>query len=63
MPGGQEIYITPEGALSFTAAHSESIPPGSFVGNFYNLTITSDCSTPITVINWKAPNATEGTEA
>jgi len=32
VPGGQQIYVDPSGALSFTQAHSASIPPGSAIG-------------------------------
>ncbi|KAJ5211479.1 uncharacterized protein N7498_003125 [Penicillium cinerascens] len=34
VPGGQQIYVDPSGALSFTQAHSASIPPGSAIGGF-----------------------------
>jgi hypothetical protein len=33
VPGGQQVYVDPAGALSFTQAHSAYIPPGSSVGN------------------------------
>ncbi|KAJ6011615.1 hypothetical protein N7451_003027 [Penicillium sp. IBT 35674x] len=32
VPGGQQVYVDPTGALSFTQAHSASIPAGSAVG-------------------------------
>ncbi|KAL8832466.1 MAG: hypothetical protein Q9170_004877 [Blastenia crenularia] len=34
VPGGQEIYVAPTGALSFTIAHSGSYPPGSALQTF-----------------------------
>lgn len=34
MPGGQQVYIDPRGLLSFTQAHSASIPRGSIVDGF-----------------------------
>ncbi|KAK9860621.1 hypothetical protein MYU51_005721 [Penicillium brevicompactum] len=34
VPGGQQVYVDPKGALSFTQAHSANIPPGSAVGPF-----------------------------
>ncbi|RDK37405.1 hypothetical protein M752DRAFT_287080 [Aspergillus phoenicis ATCC 13157] len=34
VPGGQQIYILPTGALSFTAPHSSYMPPGSSTGPF-----------------------------
>ncbi|KAJ5648721.1 hypothetical protein N7490_005093 [Penicillium lividum] len=33
VPGGQQVYVDPTGALSFTQAHSASIPAGSAVGD------------------------------
>ncbi|OQE28377.1 hypothetical protein PENSTE_c003G04326 [Penicillium steckii] len=33
VPGGQQVYVDPSGALSFTQAHSASIPPNSAVGS------------------------------
>lgn len=32
VPGGQQVYVDPNGALSFTQAHSANIPAGSAVG-------------------------------
>ncbi|KAJ5887615.1 hypothetical protein N7495_007656 [Penicillium taxi] len=34
VPGGQQVYVTSSGALSFTQAHSASIPEGSHIGGF-----------------------------
>ncbi|KAI1736034.1 hypothetical protein F4680DRAFT_433192 [Xylaria scruposa] len=34
VPGGQQVYIAPDGSLSFTQAHSAYIPPGSTVTGF-----------------------------
>ncbi|MCJ1379114.1 hypothetical protein MMC17_002214 [Xylographa soralifera] len=34
VPGGQQVYVAPNGALSFTQAHSISYPPGSQFGGF-----------------------------
>ncbi|KAL3476771.1 hypothetical protein BJX99DRAFT_227284 [Aspergillus californicus] len=34
VPGGQQIYVSPEGALKFTQAHSMNIPSGSSLGPF-----------------------------
>ncbi|KAL2815618.1 hypothetical protein BDW59DRAFT_153715 [Aspergillus cavernicola] len=34
VPGGQQIYVSPQGALKFTQAHSMNIPPGSSYGPF-----------------------------
>jgi hypothetical protein len=34
VPGGQRVYVSPTGELSYTQAHSAYIPPGSFLGPF-----------------------------
>ncbi|KZF19262.1 hypothetical protein L228DRAFT_241922 [Xylona heveae TC161] len=34
VPGGQQIYVAPEGYLGFTAPHSAYIPPGSSTDDF-----------------------------
>ncbi|KAL4907403.1 hypothetical protein BDW74DRAFT_123930 [Aspergillus multicolor] len=34
VPGGQQVYVAPSGALKFTQAHSAYIPPGSSYGPF-----------------------------
>ncbi|KAL8865251.1 MAG: hypothetical protein Q9174_006987 [Haloplaca sp. 1 TL-2023] len=34
VPGGQSIYVAPNGALGFTQAHSASYPPGSVFQKF-----------------------------
>ncbi|KAJ5373000.1 hypothetical protein N7517_005006 [Penicillium concentricum] len=35
VPGGQQVYVDPNGALSFTQAHSANIPQGSSRGPFH----------------------------
>ncbi|EAS27503.1 IgE-binding protein [Coccidioides immitis RS] len=34
VPGGQQMYVEPSGAVGFTQAHSTYIPPGSYIGGF-----------------------------
>ncbi|KAF2088676.1 hypothetical protein K490DRAFT_73039 [Saccharata proteae CBS 121410] len=34
VPGGQQVYIAPSGALTFTAPHSASMPEGSISNGF-----------------------------
>lgn len=34
VPGGQQVYVAPNGALSYTTAHSAYIPEGSIVTGF-----------------------------
>jgi len=55
VPGGQEIYTTVEGVIGYTVAHSASIPTGAYIGDFTNITLKSDCSSPVTLINWQSP--------
>jgi len=59
VPGGQQIYVTTGGVIGYTIAHSSDIPPGSYIGDFTNITLKSDCSPPVTLINWQSP-ATNG---
>jgi len=61
VPGGQQIYIANNGALSFTVAHSANEGTGSYVGGFVQVTYTSSCSPTLTVLTWVAPDkSTEG---
>ena len=34
VPGGQQVYVAPDGALSYTVAHSAYIPQGSTIDQF-----------------------------
>lgn len=34
VPGGQQVYVRPDGSLGYTTAHSASMPPGSTVTGF-----------------------------
>ena len=34
VPGGQQVYVAPDGSLSYTGAHSGFIPTGSVVDGF-----------------------------
>ncbi|KAF1916385.1 hypothetical protein BDU57DRAFT_529460 [Ampelomyces quisqualis] len=34
VPGGQQVYVAPDGALSYTVAHSASVPEGSIRDQF-----------------------------
>ncbi|XXG98222.1 hypothetical protein Hte_004544 [Hypoxylon texense] len=34
VPGGQQVYVAPDGALSYTTAHSAFMPNGSIVTGF-----------------------------
>ncbi|KAI1111880.1 hypothetical protein F5Y14DRAFT_442982 [Nemania sp. NC0429] len=41
VPGGQQVYIAPDGSLSYTQAHSAYIPTGSTVNGFSRFTSTA----------------------
>ncbi|KAI1433243.1 hypothetical protein GGR50DRAFT_513675 [Xylaria sp. CBS 124048] len=41
VPGGQQVYIAPDGRMSFTQAHSAYIPPGSAIYGFTRDTTSS----------------------
>jgi hypothetical protein len=53
VPGGQQVYISSDGELGFTQAHSAYVPPGAYFGGWINLTIVSDCAPTYTVLTWK----------
>ncbi|KAL0942963.1 IgE-binding protein [Colletotrichum truncatum] len=44
VPGGQTVFIAPDGIVSYTAAHSTRIPEGSTKKGFYKKTLVSTCS-------------------
>jgi len=52
VPGGQQVYISSDGELGFTQAHSAYVPPGAYYGGWINVTIVSDCSPTYTVLTW-----------
>ena len=35
VPGGQSVYVAPDGAVGYTIAHSAAIPSGSIVEPFH----------------------------
>ncbi|KAI1809012.1 hypothetical protein GGS20DRAFT_468080 [Poronia punctata] len=46
VPGGQQVYLAPDGSLSFTQAHSAYIPEGSTISGFYLDTIDGEGPSP-----------------
>ncbi|KAI8939019.1 hypothetical protein NX059_004862 [Plenodomus lindquistii] len=42
VPGGQQVYVAPDGSLSYTVAHSAAIPSGSVVDQFSKTDPTGD---------------------
>ena len=37
VPGGQQLYVQPNGALAYTVPHSAAVPKGSYTSGFGNL--------------------------
>ncbi|KAL6887248.1 hypothetical protein HDV57DRAFT_353070 [Trichoderma longibrachiatum] len=54
VPGGQFIYVAPDGSISYPSAHSTLHPPGAQVGGFYSLLRSSDHSESVDVLNWRS---------
>lgn len=61
-PGGQAIIVLPDGQVSYTAAHSGAVPPGSLGGGgaaagWVNATLVSDCEPGegVEVVTWREP--------
>lgn len=43
VPGGQAVYVSSDGSIHYTQAHSSSMPQESYRGGFHNITVsTSD---------------------
>ncbi|KAL2059782.1 hypothetical protein VTL71DRAFT_10166 [Oculimacula yallundae] len=55
VPGGQQIWVRPDGWVGYTQAHSASVPTGAYRGGFANVTITSECDPTVDVFAWKTP--------
>ncbi|KAL7811559.1 hypothetical protein V8C26DRAFT_216309 [Trichoderma gracile] len=60
VPGGQFIYVAPDGSISYPNAHSTLHPPGAQVGGFYSLLASSDHSESVDVLNWRSKDGTSG---
>lgn len=56
VPGGQQIYIEPTGALGFTQAHSASLPSGSYLTGWTKTNTPGGGSANKTLINWNSPD-------
>ncbi|KAJ5623891.1 hypothetical protein N7510_000200 [Penicillium lagena] len=53
VPGGQQVYVGPAGALRYTIAHSASMPEGSTVGGMHY-----DAEKPYSYLTFKGRGAT-----
>ena len=57
VPGGQRIYISPDGQVKYSVPHSNYVPNGSFVGGWYTKTVMSDCLHTTDVLDFYAVTA------
>lgn len=60
VPGGQFIYVAPDGIISYPSAHSAHRPPGSQVGGFFSFRLFSECVVAITVLSWQSAHGATG---
>ncbi|KAH6647904.1 hypothetical protein BKA67DRAFT_662649 [Truncatella angustata] len=54
VPGGQAIYVAPNGQVKYTQAHSAYMPQGSLLGGWFNKTVVSDCAPDTEVLDFLA---------
>ena len=57
VPGGQRIYVAPDGQVKYSVPHANYVPNGSFVGGWYTKTVMSDCAPTTDVLDFYAVNA------
>ncbi|KAF4447162.1 hypothetical protein F53441_9307 [Fusarium austroafricanum] len=60
VPGGQFIFVGPDGSISYPPAHSALRPPGSQMGGFRPMHVISDCKMPVTILMWSPENGSPG---
>ncbi|KAM5341555.1 hypothetical protein ACJ41O_014586 [Fusarium nematophilum] len=60
VPGGQFIFVGPDGIISYSSAHSALRPPGSQVGGFRTSQMVSECKMPVTVLVWSPEDGNPG---
>ncbi|KAH6886279.1 hypothetical protein B0T10DRAFT_550063 [Thelonectria olida] len=60
VPGGQFIFVSPLGSISYPSAHSSLRPPGSKIGGFHQSTIRSHVGEIITVLFWEPDDGYAG---
>lgn len=54
VPQGQQVYVSPDGKIKYTMAHSGFMPKGSFVDGWFNKTVVQDCGPTVQVLDWLA---------
>ncbi|KAH9907219.1 hypothetical protein F4778DRAFT_799557 [Xylariomycetidae sp. FL2044] len=55
VPGGQPIYVAPDGQVRFDRAHSVSSPSGSAYDGWYNKTVVQECGPTLEVLDFYPP--------
>ncbi|RGP71313.1 hypothetical protein FSPOR_3434 [Fusarium sporotrichioides] len=60
VPGGQSIFVAPDGIISYPSPHSALRPPGSQMGGFSPAHVVSDCKMPVTILTWPPENGSPG---
>ncbi|KAK0766488.1 hypothetical protein N5P37_000213 [Trichoderma harzianum] len=59
-PGGQFVYVAPDGSISYPPAHSSLRPPGAQVGGFHPYLAPVDNGESVHVLNWRSNDGTAG---
>lgn len=60
VPQGQKLYVSPNGQIKYTPAHSDYMPNGAYVGGWFDKTIVQDCGPTIQVLDWLATDGSSG---
>ncbi|RYP09193.1 hypothetical protein DL764_001464 [Monosporascus ibericus] len=54
VPGGQQVYVSPNGQVKYTVAHTAFMPQGSYTDGWFNKTVVQDCGSIIEILDWLA---------
>lgn len=62
VPGGQFIFVSPDGSITYSAAHSTRRPAGAQMGGFSGFQVIGTCdpSNPISVFTWQSEDGATG---
>lgn len=62
VPGGQFIYVSPDGSITYSAAHSTRRPAGAQMGGFSSYQTTSRCGggKTLNVFTWESDDGASG---
>ncbi|RFU81074.1 hypothetical protein TARUN_1167 [Trichoderma arundinaceum] len=60
VPGGQFIYVAPDGSIGYSSAHSALRPPGAQIGGFYSHQVSFDEKGPAQVLSWRQNDGKAG---